>query len=100
MPVKQELLRQDQCLHSRGLEPLRGVTRVPPVGAPGGELFSLWGKLLRRRDFCFPVPLHFLICRSFYARSLYSRLKWTLELAQPSMAKRLKTGAASKQLGL
>jgi hypothetical protein len=43
--VKRELLRQGQCLPSRGLEPWREVARGPPVGALGGELFFPWGKL-------------------------------------------------------
>ena len=45
MLVKRELLRQGQCLPSRGLEPWREVARGPPVGALGGELFFPWGKL-------------------------------------------------------
>jgi len=102
VPVKRELLRQGQRLSSRGLEPRRGVARDPPVGAPGGEPFSVWGKILRHCDFCFPIPLHFLICRSFFYAHPFSflRLKRTLEQAQPSMAKRLKAGAVSKGPGL
>jgi len=76
------------------------VARGPPVGAPGGELFSLCGKLLRHCDFCSPVPLCFLLYRSFYADSFCFRLKRTLEQAQPSMAKRLEAGAASEEPGL
>jgi len=76
------------------------VARGPPVEVPPGELFSLWDK------FFDAVILILLILHVFsyygilYARSSFLRLKWTLEQAQPSMAKRLKVGAASKEPGL
>jgi len=73
------------------------VARRPPVEVPAGEPFSLWGK------FFDAVILILLILHVFsyngilYARSSFLRLKRTLEQAQPSMAKRLKVGAASKE---
>jgi len=75
------------------------VARGPPVEVPACEPFSLWGK------FFDDVILILLILRVFsyygllYARSSFLRLKRTLEQAQPSMAKRLKVGAASKDSG-
>ena len=68
--------------------------------AEGGP-FSLWGKFFRHCGFCLPVLLYFLICRSSLTLIIsFLRLKRTLEQAQPSMAKRLKAGAASKDPGL
>ena len=75
------------------------VARGPSVEVPAGEPFSLWGKSFDA------VVLIFLILRVFsyngllYARPSFLRLKRTLEQAQPSMAKRLKVGAASKDSG-
>jgi len=78
----------------------RGGSRPTGRGV-GGKLFSSWGKPLRRCDICFPIPLHLLTRRSFYAHPfLFFRLKRSLEEAQPSMAKRLKAGAVSKEPGL
>jgi len=94
VPVRREPTHLGRRLPSRALEPWRGVARGPLVRAVGGELFSLWGKSFQCCGFCLPVPLPiFLIYRSFL------RLKRTLEQAQPSMAKQLKTGAASKEPG-
>jgi len=75
------------------------VARGPPVEVPAGEPFSLWGK------FFDAVILILWILRVFsyngllYVPSSLLRLKRTLEQAQPSMAKRLKVGAASRDLG-
>ena len=62
MLVKRELLRQGQCLHSRGLEPWHEVARGPPVGALGGELFFPWGKLFIVATFVLLFP-----CVSLYS---------------------------------
>jgi len=83
----------------RGLEPQRGVERGPPVEVPAGEPFSLWGMSF---DAVILILL-FLCVFSYnglpYARFSFLRWKRMLEQAQPSMAKRLKVGAASKDLG-
>ena len=70
--------------------------RDPPVGALAGEQSSPSGKLFDVVTFV----LRLLVYQSFYAGSFCFRLKRTLEQAQPSMAKRLKAGAASKEPGL
>ena len=75
------------------------MARGPPVEVPAGELFSLWDK------FFDAVILILLILHVFsyygilYARSSFLRLKRPLEQAQPSMAKKLKVGAAPKDSG-
>jgi len=83
----------------RGLETRRGAARGLPVEAPVGGSFSLWGKFF---DTVILILL-FLCVFSYnglaYARSSFLRLKRTLEQAQPSMAKRLKVGAASRDSG-
>ena len=83
----------------RGLEPRRGVVRGLPVEAPAGGPFSLWGKFF---DAVILILL-FLCVFSYnslpYVHFSFLRLKRTLEQAQPSMAKRLKVGAASKDSG-
>ena len=75
------------------------VARGPPVEVPAGEPFSLWGKFFDAMI----LILLFLCVFSYnglhYARFSFLRLKRTLEQAQPSMAKRLKVGAASKDSG-
>jgi len=83
----------------RGLEPWRGVARGLPVEVPAGGLFSLWGKIFGFTILFFPCICVLSRNGLSYARSSLLRLKRTLEQAQPSMAKRLKAGAASKDSG-
>jgi len=75
------------------------VARGLPVEALAGGPFSLWGKFFDAVIFI----LLFLRVFSYnglpYAHFSFLRLKRTLEQAQPSMAKRLKVGAASKDSG-
>jgi len=75
------------------------VVRVPPVEIPVGEPFSLRGKFF---DTVILILL-FLCVFSYnglpYAHFSFLRLKRTIEQAQPSMAKRLKVGAAAKDSG-
>ena len=83
----------------RGLQPRRGAVRGLPVEVPAGERFSLWGKVF---DAVILILLFLCVfsCNGLsYARSSFFRLKRTLEQAQPSLAKRLKVGAASKDSG-
>ena len=98
--VRWETPDQGPRLPVRGLKPRREVVRGPPVGVPAGELFSLWGKFFDVVIFI----LLFLYVSSYsglpYARFSFLRLMRTLEQAQPSMAKRLKVGAASNDSGL
>jgi hypothetical protein len=93
------MLDQGLRLPVRGLEPRRGVVRGPPVEVPAGEPFSLWGMFFD----ALILILLFLHVFSYnglpYAHFSFLRLKRTLEQAQPSMAKRLKVGAASKDSG-
>ena len=93
-----EILDQGLRLPVRGPEPCRGA-QGPPVEAPAGELFSLWGKF-----FDAVIFILLFLCLSLYNSLPYVhfsflRLKRTLEQAQPSMAKRLKAGAASRGMG-
>ena len=83
----------------RGLEPQHGAARGLPVEAPAGRPFSLWGKAF---DAMIPIFLFLYVfsCNGLsHVRSSFFRLKRTLEQAQPSMAKRLKAGATSKDSG-
>ena len=93
------MLDQGLRLPVRGLESRHGVVRGPPVEVPAGEPFSLWGKFFD----AVILILSFLCVFSYsclpYAHFSFLRLKRTLEQAQPSMAKRLKVGAASKESG-
>ena len=75
------------------------MARGPPVEVPAGELFFLWGKFFDAVILILLILCVFLRNGLLYARSSFLRLKRTLEQAQPSMAKRLKVGAASKDLG-
>ena len=69
------------------------------VGAPVGGSPFLWGKTSDVMIVTFRCLYIFLSnCFSYACSSLLS-LKRTLEQAQPSMAKRLKVGAASKDSG-
>ena len=98
-PARWKTLDQGLRLPVRGLESRRGVVRGPPVEVPAGEPFSLWGKFF---DAVILILL-FLCVFSYnslpYVHFSFLRLKRTLEQAQPSMAKRLKVGAASKDSG-
>jgi len=98
-PARWETLDQGLRLPVRGLESRRRVVRGPPVEVPSGEPFSLWGMFF---DAVTLIPL-FLCVFSYiglpYAHFSFLCLKRTLEQAQPSMAKRLKVGASSKDLG-
>ena len=83
----------------RGLEPRRGATRGLLVEVRAGGSFSLWGKV-SMSWFLFSDAFAFSWVAVFtYAHSSSLRLKRMLEQAQPSMAKRLKVGAASKDSG-
>ena len=75
------------------------VARGPPVEVPAGEPFSLWGKSFDAVILILLILCVFLYNGLLYARSSFLRLKRTLEQAQPSMVKRLKVGAASKDSG-
>ena len=93
------MLDQGLGLPVRGLEPRRGAARGLPVEAPAGGPFFLWGK------FFDAMILILLFLCVFSYNSLpnvnfsFLRLKRTLEQAQPSMVKRLKAGAASRDSG-
>ena len=83
----------------RGLEPRRGVVRGLSVEVPAGGPFSLWGKVFDAMILVFLCLCVFSCNDLSYAHSSFFRLKRTLEQAQPSMAKRLKVRAASKDSG-
>ena len=76
------------------------MARGPSVEAPVGKPFSLWGKFFDAVILILLILCVFSYNGLLYARSSLLRMKQTLEQAQPSMAKRLKVGAASKELGL
>jgi hypothetical protein len=97
--ARQEMLSRGLRPFVRVLEPRRGVASGLPVEVLAGEPFSLWGKV-------FDAMILILLCLCVfscndlsYARFSFFRLKRSLEQAQPSMAKRLKVGAASKDSG-
>ena len=94
-----EMLDQGPRMPVRGLKPRREVARGPPVEVPAGEPFSLWGKFFDAAILILLCPCVFSYNGLPYARIFFLRLKRTLEQAQPSMAKRLKVGAASKDSG-
>jgi len=94
-----EMLNQGLRPFVRGLEPRRGAVRGLPVEAPASGPFSLWGKVFDAMILIFLCLCVFSCNDLFDARSSLFRLKRTLEQAQPSMAKRLKVGAASKDSG-
>jgi len=75
------------------------VAQGPPVKVPAGELFSLWGKFFDAVILILLFHCVFSYNGLPYACFPILRLKRTLEQAQPSMAKRLKVGAASKDSG-
>jgi len=90
---------RDLRLFVRGLKPRCGVARGLLVEAlVGGSLF-LWGKIFDVMILTFLCLCIFLGDGFSYAYSFFLRLKRPLEQAQPSMAKRLKVGAASKDSG-
>ena len=62
--------------------------------------FFLWGKFFDIVIFILLILRVFSYNGLLYVRPSLLRLKRTLEQAQPSMAKRLKVGAASKEPGL
>jgi len=64
-----------------------------------GEPFSVWGKFLDAVILILLILCVFSYNGLLCARSSFLRLKRTLEQAQPSMVKRLKVGAASKDSG-
>ena len=67
-------------------------------GPEGGSPF-LWGKVLMSWFFFLDAFAFSWAAIFTYVHSSSLRLKRTLEQAQPSMAKRLKVGAASKNSG-
>ena len=97
--TRQEMLSRGLRQFMRGLEPWRGAARGPPVEVPAGGPFSLWGKVFDTMILIFLCLCVFSGNGLSHARSSLLRLKRTLEQAQPSMAKRLKVGAASKGSG-
>jgi len=80
----------------RCLEPSRGAVRGMPVEVLVGGPFSLCGNVF---DIMILIFLCLLCYGLSHAHSSFLRLKRTHEQAQPSMAKRLKAGAASKDTG-
>jgi len=97
--ARQEMLSRGPCPFVRGLEPRRGVVRGLPVEVPAGEPFFLWGNAFDAVNLILLLLCVFSCNGLSYAHFSFLRLKWTLEQAQPSMAKRLKVGAASKDSG-
>jgi len=75
------------------------VVRGPPVEVPAGEPFFLLGKFFDVAIFILLILRVLSYNGLLYVRPSFLRLKRTLEQAQPSMAKRLKVGAASKDSG-
>jgi len=75
------------------------VVRGPPVEVPAGEPFSLWGKFFNDVILILPFLCVFSYSGLPYAHFSFLRLKRTLEQAQPSIAKRLKVEATSKDSG-
>ena len=97
--ARRETLNRGLCPFVRGLEPRRGAVRGLPVEAPAGGPFSLWGKVF---DAVILILLFLCVfsCNGLsHTRSSFFGLKRSLEQAQPSMAKGLKVGAASIDLG-
>jgi hypothetical protein len=97
--ARREMLDQNLCLLVRHLVPRHGAARGPPVEVPAGEPFSLCGKFFDVVILILPFLCVFSYNGLPYAHFSVLRLKWTLEQAQPSMAKRLKVGAAPKEPG-
>jgi len=93
------MLDQGLRLPVWGLESRRGVVRGPPVEVSAGEPFSMWGKFFNAVILILPFLCVFSYSGLAYAHFSFLRLKQTLKQAQPSMAKRLKVGAASKESG-
>jgi len=94
-----EMPDQGLRLPARGLDSRRGAARGLSFEAPAGGPCSLWGKFF---DAVILILL-FLCVFSYnglpHAHFFFLRLKRTVEQAQPSMVKRLKVGAASKDSG-
>jgi len=97
--ARRETPSQDLRLFVRGPEPRRGVARGLLVEAPVGGSPFLWGKIFDIMILTFRCLCNFSGSGLSNACSSLLRLKRTLERAQPSMAKRLKVGAASKDSG-
>jgi len=97
--ARREMLDKDLCLLVRRLVPRRGAARGPPVEVPAGEPFFLWGEFFDAVILILPFLCVFSYNGLPYAHFSFFRLKRTLERAQPSMAKRLKVGAAPKEPG-
>jgi len=97
--ARRETPSRDLCPFVRGLEPRRGVAQGLLVEAPVGGSPFLWGQVFDVMILTFRCLCIFL-CNGFsYTCSSFLRLKRPLKQAQPSMAKRLKVGAASKDSG-
>jgi len=97
--ARRETPSRDLCPFVRGLKPRRGEARGPLVEAPLGESPFPWGKIFDVNILTFRCLCIFSGNGFSYACSSLLRLKRMLEQAQPSMAKRLKVGAASKVSG-
>ena len=97
--AKWEMLNRGLRPFARGLEPRRGAVQGPPVEVPAGEPFSLWGNAFDAVILILLLLCVFSCNGLSYAHFSFLRLKRMLEQAQPSMAKRLKVGAASKDSG-
>jgi len=83
----------------RGPEPRRGAALGQLVEVlVGGSLF-LWGKIFNVVILVFRCLCIFSGYGFSYAYSPFLRLKRPLEQAQPSLAKKLKVGAAPKDSG-
>jgi len=94
-----EMLNRGLCPFVRGLEPRRGAVRGLSVEAPVVGPSSLWGKVFNAVILIFLCLCVFSCSGLPYTRFSFFRLKRTVEQAQPSMTKRLKVGAASKDSG-
>jgi len=97
--AKREMPSRDWRPLARGPELRRMVARGLLVEAPVGGSPFLWGKIFDVMILTLRCLCIFLGNDFSYACSSLLSLKWTLEQAQPSMAKRLKVGAASKDSG-
>jgi len=75
------------------------VVRGLSVEVPAGVPFSLWGKAFNTVTLILLLLCIFSCNGLSYAHFSFLRLKRTLKQAQPSMAKRLKVGATSKDSG-
>jgi len=97
--ARRETPSRDLRQYMRGPEPRRGVARGLLVEALIGESLFLWGNIFDVMILTFRCLCTFSGNGFSYAYSSFLRLKRPLEQAQPSMAKRLKVGAAAKDSG-